>query len=73
MYMGSDGTLVRQRENEPNEERKVEILSSPQGSLIQIKKRRLKADQRDLRWWMRSTSRRGEEGSGREREAGHCD
>jgi hypothetical protein len=66
MVMGSDGTLARQRENESKEEREVEILSSPQGSLIQIKKRRLKADQRDLKWWMRSTPRRVGEGSGRE-------
>jgi hypothetical protein len=55
MDMGSDGTLARQRENESNEEREVEILSSPQGSLIQIEKRRLKADKQDLKWWMRST------------------
>jgi hypothetical protein len=73
MDMGSDGTLARQRENESNEEREVEILSSPQGNLIQIEKRRLKADQRDLNWWMRSTSRRGGEGSGREGGTGHCD
>jgi hypothetical protein len=40
-HMGSDGMLARHRENEPNKERdEVEVLSSPQGSLIQIKKRR---------------------------------
>jgi hypothetical protein len=55
VHMGSDGELARQRENELNEEREeVEGLSSPQGSLIQIEKRRLKADQRDLKWWMRT-------------------
>jgi hypothetical protein len=44
-YMGSEGTLARQRENKPNEEREeVEVLSSPQGSFIQIEKRRLKVD-----------------------------
>jgi hypothetical protein len=51
----------------------VEILSSPQGSLIQIEKRRLKADQQDLKWWMRGTLQRGEKVVVRRGGMGHCD
>jgi hypothetical protein len=64
----------RDRENEPNEKREeVEVLSSPQGSLIQTEKRRLKPDQRELKWWIRSTLQSGGVRSGREGEAGHSD